>query len=92
MQKAFLFIFCIIFLVSASASAQTLTGAVNNGTTGKPAAGDDVVLIKLGQGMEEAALTKTDANGHFSFKLPDAGPPRMADAKPADYRGLTWSL
>ena len=24
--------------------------------------------------MEEAARTKTDASGHFSFNLPDAGP------------------
>ena len=43
----------------ASASAQTLTGTLKNGTTGKPAAGDDVILIKLGQGMEEAARTKS---------------------------------
>ena len=73
-QKALLLIFCIVFLVSASVSAQTLTGTVNNGTTGRPAAGDEVLLIKLAQGMEEAARTKTDAHGHFSFKLPDAGP------------------
>jgi hypothetical protein len=73
-QKAFLLIFCIMFLVSASVSAQTLTGTVNNGTTGRPAAGDEVLLIKLAQGMEEAARTKTDAHGHFSFKLTDAGP------------------
>ena len=60
--------------LSAAAFAQTLTGTVKNGTTGKPAGGDEVVLIKLAQGMEEAARTKTDASGHFSFKLPDAGP------------------
>ncbi len=56
------------------ASAQTLAGTLKNGTTGKPAAGDDVVLIKLAQGMEEAARTKADASGHFSFTLPDPGP------------------
>ena len=61
-------------LLSAIASAQTLSGTLKNGTTGKPAAGDDVILIKLGQGMEEAARTKSDANGHFSFNLPDNGP------------------
>jgi hypothetical protein len=64
----------VLFLLGAIASAQTLTGTVKNGTTGKPAAGDDVVLIKLAQGMEEAARTKTDATGQFSFKLPDVGP------------------
>jgi hypothetical protein len=61
-------------LLSAVASAQNLSGTLKNGTTGKPAAGDDVILIKLGQGMEEAARTKSDASGHFSFKLPDNGP------------------
>jgi hypothetical protein len=59
---------------TASASAQTLTGTITNGTTKKAAVGDDVVLIKLGQGMEEAGRTKTDANGAFRFKLDDSGP------------------
>ena len=63
-----------LLLFACAASAQTLTGTVKNGTTGKPATGDDVVLIKLAQGMEEAARAKTDAGGHFTFKLPDAGP------------------
>jgi hypothetical protein len=69
-------IFAILVLLSliAVASAETLTGTVKNGTTGKPAAGDDVVLLKLGQGMEEGGRTKTDAKGSFSFKLDDQGP------------------
>jgi hypothetical protein len=61
-------------LVSTLASAQTLTGTVKNSTTGKPAAGDDVVLLSLGQGMEEAGRTKSDAKGNFSFKLDGQGP------------------
>ncbi|HYM05862.1 MAG TPA: carboxypeptidase-like regulatory domain-containing protein [Terriglobales bacterium] len=61
-------------LLSSIASAQTLNGTLKNGTTGKPSAGDDVILIKLGQGMEEAARTKSDASGHFTFNLPDNGP------------------
>ncbi len=64
----------LLLLLGSVASAQTLTGTLTNGTSGKPAAGDDVVLIKLAQGMEEAARTKSDAKGKFSFKLPDAGP------------------
>jgi len=51
----------ILFLLASLVSAQTLTGTVKNATTGKPAAGDDVVLLKLGQGMEEAGRTKADA-------------------------------
>ena len=61
----------------ASASAQNLTGAVTNGTTKKPAAGDDVVLLSLGQGMEESGRTQTDAKGNFSLKLDDASSPHL---------------
>ena len=69
------------FLLLASlAASQTLTGTVKNSTTGKPAAGDEVVLLKLGQGMEEAGRTKTDAKGQFSFKLDDAHSPHLVRA------------
>ena len=61
-------------LFASLASAQTLTGTVKNATTGKPAAGDEVVLLSLGQGMEEAGRTKADAKGNFSFKLDAQGP------------------
>ena len=66
-----------LIALSAFTTAQTLTGAVKNSTTGKAAAGDDVVLLKLGQGMEEAGRTKTDAKGQFSFKLDDAQAPHL---------------
>ena len=66
-----------LLIVSALASAQTLTGTVTNGTTGKPAAGDDVILLKLANGMEEGGRTKTDAKGQFSFKLDDGGNPHL---------------
>jgi len=63
-----------VLLLSLSASAQTLTGTVKNATTGKPSSGDEVVLLSLGQGMEEAGRTKSDAKGNFSFKLDAQGP------------------
>ncbi|MGA8503212.1 MAG: carboxypeptidase regulatory-like domain-containing protein [Candidatus Sulfotelmatobacter sp.] len=69
-----------ILLLTTLVSAQTLTGTVKNSTTNKPAAGDEVVLLKLGQGMEEAGRTKTDAQGHFSFKLDDAQAPHLVRA------------
>lgn len=69
-----------LLLLCTLAAAQTLTGTVKNSTTGKPAAGDEVVLLKLGQGMEEAGRTKTDAGGHFSFKLDDAQSPHLVRA------------
>ena len=51
--------------LSGFALADSITGTVTNKTTNKPAAGDDVVLIRLQQGMQEAAHTKTDAKGQF---------------------------
>ena len=70
----------VVLLFSSLAGAQTLTGTVRNVTTGKPAVGDEVVLLKLGQGMEEAGRTKTDPKGQFSFKLDDAQAPHLIRA------------
>jgi hypothetical protein len=54
---------------SSFAQVQVLQGSVTNGTSDKPAAGDAVILLKLGQGMEEVSRTKTDAKGKFSFNM-----------------------
>ncbi|MGA2697668.1 MAG: carboxypeptidase regulatory-like domain-containing protein [Terriglobales bacterium] len=71
----FALLFTLLFtLLCGFASAQTLTGKVTNGTTNKPSAGDEVILIKLGNGMEEAARAKSDASGNFTLKLDDNGP------------------
>jgi hypothetical protein len=82
------------FLVSLAAlllapllHAQTLTGTVKNSTTNKPAAGDEVVLLSLGQGMEESGSTKTDAKGNFSFKLDNAQSPHLVRAI---HQGVTY--
>jgi hypothetical protein len=70
-------IFFFLLIAAYVASAQTLTGTVKNSTTNKPGAGDEVVLLKLGQGMEESGRAKTDAKGNFSFKLDDAQSPHL---------------
>jgi len=67
-------------LFSSFVSAQTLTGTVKNATTGKPAAGDEIVLLKLGEGMEEAGRTKADSKGNFSFKVEDDQSPHLVRA------------
>ncbi len=76
-----------ILLLTTLAAAQTLTGTVKNVTTGKPAAGDDVVLLSLTQGMEESARTTTDAKGNFSLKLDDAQSPHLVRAI---HQGVTY--
>jgi len=69
-----LLLLCTLFL---AASAQDLIGNVKNSTTNKPDGGDDVVLLSLGQGMEEAGRTQTDAKGNFTLKLDDATKPHL---------------
>ena len=66
----------VLILVSAfslAASADTIRGVVRNGTTNKPAAGDEVILKKIARGMEDAGKTKTNAKGEFSFDVPAGG-------------------
>jgi hypothetical protein len=64
----------ILSLALATGAAQTLTGTVTNGTTNKPAVGDEVILINLANGMDVAGSTKADSNGKFSFKVTVPGP------------------
>jgi hypothetical protein len=64
---------CACIFLPAALAAQKITGTVTNQTTGKASAGDDVVLIKLAQGMQEADRTKTDAHGRFTLPVDDQG-------------------
>lgn len=66
--------------LAAYGHSQNLAGTVTNGTSDKPAAGAEVTLIKLANGMEEAGSTKADSKGKFSFKLDDAGGPHLVRA------------
>ena len=74
------FLVAAVLVISASAAAQTLTGTVTNGTTNKPAAGDEVILINLANGMDVAANTKTDSSGKYSFKLTGEPGPHLIRA------------
>lgn len=64
-------------LLTAAGSGQTISGVVTNGTTQKPAAGDEVTLIKLAQGMEELSSTKTNGRGEFKISGNDARAPYL---------------
>jgi hypothetical protein len=60
-------------VLSGFAPGESITGVVTNKTTNKPAVGDDVVLIRLQQGMQEATRTKTDSHGRFTLDVPEQG-------------------
>lgn len=52
-----------------AAASNTIGGSVHNASTGAPAAGDAVVLLRLLDGMQEEAHARTDAQGGFSFNV-----------------------
>jgi hypothetical protein len=56
------------------AHAATVTGTVTDKTTGKPAAGDVVVLVDVQAGMKEAGHATTDTNGRYQLNAPGSGP------------------
>jgi hypothetical protein len=73
-QKILRALTCLFLaLPIASMAATPITGTVTNKTNNKPAAGDEVVLIRLAQGMQEATRTTTDARGHYTLQVPDDG-------------------
>ena len=54
-------------------AADAITGKVHNQTTNTAAVAEDVILLRLGDGMQEQARTKTDSQGAFEFHaVPDA--------------------
>src|SRR5271169_4198978 len=73
---------CLAILACCSAAAlatDAITGVVRNQTSGRLAAGDEVILLRLdqtslNQGMPEEARTRTDSQGVFTIKVryPDA--------------------
>lgn len=51
----------------------TVHGTVKNGTTSKPGADVEVILIQLQGGMQPVLNTKSDAQGKFTFDFPAIG-------------------
>jgi hypothetical protein len=78
----------LLFVCSIAAAADTLKGVVQNSTTNKPSAGDEVTLKKIGNGMEDVAKTKTNAKGEFSFNVPAARQPYIVWVQ---HQGVTYT-
>jgi len=72
----------------AMVRAGTVHGTVKNGTSGKPAAGIQVILIQLQGGMQPVANTQSDAQGQFSFEHPGLGAQPMLVR--AVYHGINF--
>lgn len=70
--KSALLLFWVYYALFAFA-ADAIHGTVRNQTTGKAAAGDEVILLRLQNGMEAEASTRTDADGAFTLPLATVG-------------------
>ncbi len=54
---------------AAALAADTITGVVRNQTRGRLAGGDEVILLRLDQSMQEEARTRTDSQGSFTLTV-----------------------
>src|SRR5579871_1653540 len=81
------FLACALLLASVCFAGE-VSGTITNGTTGKPAAGVDLILFQLQGTMKQAATAKTDASGHYTLDSPllGAGPMLLR----AVYRGVNY--
>jgi hypothetical protein len=59
----------IVCLSTTALSANSITGTVRNQSRSQPAAGDEVILVRLDGGMQEEARAKTDAQGAFTLPV-----------------------
>jgi hypothetical protein len=79
-----------LLLVGAAALFGSIDGTVVNRTSGNPAAGVGVTLLKPGaQGMQTLGTTVTDASGHFGFEKdqPGGGPQLLQ----VTYKGVNYN-
>jgi hypothetical protein len=77
-----------VLVAAVTLAAGTVTGVVQNGTTGTPAAGVEVILIGLQGNMESLATTHADAQGRYSFDRPEIG--KQPLLLRAVYRGVFY--
>jgi hypothetical protein len=52
-------------------------GTVRNGTSGQPAAGDEVILLSVNRSPHEEARTRVDSQGAFTLEIQDPGRPHL---------------
>lgn len=80
----------VLLLLGAAlpAAAGTVSGTVKNGTTNRPVAAADVILLALQGGMQAVATVKTDASGHFTITNDALGTAPMLLRVP--YKGVLY--
>jgi hypothetical protein len=59
----------VVSTLTTAAPAAVVQGIAMNGTTGKAAIGNDVVLVQSTGSTAEIGRTKTDSSGRFQFTV-----------------------
>jgi 5-hydroxyisourate hydrolase-like protein (transthyretin family) len=86
--RIFVFALATLLVGILPAFSADLKGRVVNGTTGRFAAGDEVVLIRLSSnGMSETADTRTDSTGRFRLPVDD---PETMHVVRVMYEGISY--
>lgn len=68
----------VFSLTSLSAfAAAAVNGRVINATSNQPSAGDQVLLLRLGEGMQEESHTVSDSSGNFALQMTDPESPHV---------------
>jgi hypothetical protein len=62
---------------TAAVGANSISGSVRNQSRGEPAAGDDVLLVRLDGAIQEEARAKTDAHGAFTLNAQSPDKPYL---------------
>lgn len=78
----------LLFAIAFPAKAGTVSGTVMNGTTNRPVAATDVILLALQGGMQPVATVKTDSSGHFTINSDSLGTAPMLLRVP--YKGVLY--
>jgi hypothetical protein len=61
----------LTFVSAGAMAAGNITGSVRNLSSGQPAAGDEVILLRVDHAMQAEARAKTSAQGAFTLRVPD---------------------
>jgi hypothetical protein len=74
-RSAIKFLLCSLccLLAVAACATDAIHGKVINQTRHQAAAGDDVVLLRMGEGMQEESRVRTNAQGEFSMHMAQPG-------------------
>ena len=72
MRKIYRLVLLVVLNHGLSVSAADLKGTIVNGTTRRPGASDEIVLLSLSQeGMNETGRDRADSRGRFSLPVAD---------------------